>query len=137
MHNRTPSLVMVAFAFALFVPALGYLYLGPLYAILFATGYLGGFAFWIVAPQGASWLAIRGPYLLTMAAFLLLHKVEENRTASFEAVSTRITHLPTPEVSFGLLIAFPWARGWPSRFLRGATGNSFASSHGPSSHRWD
>jgi len=80
-------------------------YLGSLYAILFSIGYLGGFGLWLVAPQGTSWLAIRGPFLLTMAAFLVLHKVEENRMAFFDAVSARITHLPSPEVSFGLLVA--------------------------------
>lgn len=68
-------------------------------------GYFGGFAFWIAAPQAASWRSIRLPYWLTLAAFLLLHKVEENRTAFFESVSARVTGTPVPEVSWGLILA--------------------------------
>ncbi len=40
-----------------------------------------------------------------MLAFLILHKVEENRTAFFEIVSDRITGTPVPEISAGLILA--------------------------------
>jgi len=39
-----------------------------------------------------------------MLAFLLLHKVEENRTKFFEVISAKITGDPTPEVGVGLII---------------------------------
>ncbi|CCV15087.1 hypothetical protein [Mesorhizobium sp. STM 4661] len=105
MKNRSLPLIAAAFGFSLLVPFLGYLYLGPLYALLFLVGYLGGFVLWIAAPPGASWRSIRLPYWLTLAAFVLLHKVEENRTAFFEAVSARVTGTPVPEVSLGLILA--------------------------------
>lgn len=39
-----------------------------------------------------------------MVTFLLLHKVEENRTAFFEVVSARITGTPVPDVTIGLIV---------------------------------
>ena len=103
--RKAPLLVLSAAGFSLLVPLLGYIYLGPLYAALFLVGYVGGFALWLLAPVGTSWRSIRLPYWLTLAAFLLLHKVEENRTAFFEAVSTRITGAPIPQMSVGVAIA--------------------------------
>lgn len=60
---------------------------------------------WLAAPKDSTWDSIRLPYWLTLAAFLLLHKVEENRTAFFEAVFARITGMPVPELSIGLVMA--------------------------------
>lgn len=98
---------MIAFAllFAFVIPLLGYVYLGPLYAVLFATGYIGGFAIWSAAPAEAPWAAVRTPYWLTMLAFLLLHKVEENRTAFFQVVSDKITGDPVPDVTVHLMLS--------------------------------
>ncbi|GAA4135086.1 hypothetical protein GCM10023067_58170 [Aminobacter aganoensis] len=105
MQNRSPLLVAAAFGFSILVPLLGYFYLGWLYALIFLVGYLGGFILWLATAQEASWASVRVPYWLTLAAFLLLHKLEENRTAFFEAVSARITGTPVPEMSVGLALA--------------------------------
>lgn len=105
MTRRDPALICIALGFALLVPFFGYMFLGPLYAALFLVGYLGGFLFWISAPARATWRDFRLPYWLALAAFLLLHKVEENRTHFFEAVSTRITGTPVPDVSLALILA--------------------------------
>lgn len=43
--------IILAVLFSLIVPALGYVYLGKLYAFLFLVGYLGGFALWLL-PRG-------------------------------------------------------------------------------------
>ncbi|KAF1705403.1 hypothetical protein CSC66_00950 [Pseudoxanthomonas kaohsiungensis] len=86
------------------VPWLGYVYLGPLYASLFLVGYGGGFALWLLVPAAPLWGSVRLPYWLTLAAFLLLHKVEENQAAFFEAVSNRITGDPAPGMSVGVAI---------------------------------
>lgn len=94
-----------ALGFSLLVPLFGYHYLGALYGLLFLLGYLGGFAFWIATPARTSWQEVKLPYWLTLAAFLLLHKVEENRTQFFEAVSTRITGIPVPDVTWSLILA--------------------------------
>ena len=102
--RKSPLLVLSAAAFSLLVPLLGYVYLGNLYASLFLVGFAGGFVLWLLAPTGTPWHSIRLPYWLTLAAFLLLHKVEENRMAFFEAVSTRITGAPIPEMSVGVAI---------------------------------
>lgn len=103
--NKPKLLIVLALLFSLAVPLFGLIYLGPLYAALFLTGYLGGFVAWLLVRTGASWASIRVPYWLTMLAFLILHKVEENRTAFFEVVSNRITGTPVPEISVGLILA--------------------------------
>ena len=104
-QNRSPLLVAAAFGFSILVPLLGYLYLGWLYALIFLVGYVGGFVLWLTAPKDVSWDSVKVPYWLTLAAFLLLHKLEENRTAFFEAVSARITGTPVPELSIGLALS--------------------------------
>jgi hypothetical protein len=104
LHTTKP-LIGSALLFSFTVPVFGYVYLGPLYAALFLTGYLGGFALWLVVSARATWPSLRLPYWLTMLAFLLLHKVEENRTAFFEVVSDRITGMPVPEVSVLLIVS--------------------------------
>ncbi len=103
--TKSRRLIILALLFACLIPLLGYVYLGPLYAVLFATGYLGGFAMWSVLPSDAPWAAIRAPYWLSMLAFLFLHKIEENRTAFFQAVSDRITGDPVPDVTLHLMLA--------------------------------
>lgn len=103
--NKSKLPIVLALLFSLAVPLFGLIYLGPLYATLFLTGYFGGFVAWLLVPTGASWASIRVPYWLTMLAFLILHKVEENRTAFFEVVSDRITGTPVPEISAGLILA--------------------------------
>lgn len=103
--RKSTLLIVLALLFSLVVPLFGYVYLGPLYAALFLTGYLGGFALWLLVPARAQWVPLRVPYWLTMLAFLLLHKVEENRAAFFEVVSDRITGLPVPDVTLPLILA--------------------------------
>jgi hypothetical protein len=108
--RRSPIMILTALALALLVPVFGWIYLGPLYAVLFLIGYGGGFLLWCVVPSNATWLSIRTPYWLTMAAFLGLHKLEENRMKFFEEMSSKITRTPMPEVSIGLvltLLVFP------------------------------
>lgn len=107
MAKKT-STVIGAMLFSLLIPAIGYIYLGWLIASIFLIGYVGGFVFWLITPQKVSWRSIKIPYLFTLAAFLLLHKVEENRFKFFEVVSEKITSVPVPDVTplliIGLLI---------------------------------
>lgn len=96
--------IITGFLFSFLIPAIGFYYLGLLYAILFLIGYLGGFILWILLPSRASWASLKIPYWLTLLAFLLLHKVEENRMKFFEVVSEKITGGTVPEFSVGLVI---------------------------------
>lgn len=105
MQRKNVTLVVLALAFSFLVPLLGYFYLGLLYALLFFIGYLGGFILWMTTPVHASWSSIRLPFWLTLLAFLLLHKVEENRMAFFETVSSKITGTPMPEATLPLLLS--------------------------------
>lgn len=97
--------LIAALAFSLLVPLLGYVYLGALYAVLFLVGYLGGFALWMATPHQVPWQSIKLPYWLTMASFLFLHKVEENRMAFFASVASQITGDPVPNITVGLIVA--------------------------------
>jgi len=98
-------LIVIALLFSFLIPALGYVYLGPLYAVLFSTGYVGGFVLWHAVPTHTPWSALRAPYWLTMLAFLLLHKAEENRAEFFRAVSDRVTGDPVPDVTVHLMLS--------------------------------
>lgn len=105
LTEKSKLVIGAALLFSLVVPLFGYVYLGPLYAALFLTGYLGGFVLWLLAPDRAEWTSVRWPYWLTMLAFLLLHKVEENRTAFFQVMSDRITGTPVPDVTLLLILS--------------------------------
>lgn len=105
MQPKPYPLIAGALALALLVPILGYVYLGAFFSIIFLVGYVGGFVLWALAAASADWESVRKPYWLTLAAFVLLHKVEENRVGFFEAVSARITGVPVPDVSVGLIIS--------------------------------
>lgn len=87
--QKPPILIISALLFSLAIPALGYIYLGTLYALLFLLGYSGGFALWILIPAKAPYASIKVPYWATFLAFLLLHKAEENVTRFFEVVSEK------------------------------------------------
>lgn len=94
--------------YSLFIPSIGYFYVGSLVAFLFLVGYIGGFAMWIMFPSKASWSEIRTPYWTAFAVYIFLHKVEENRMKFFEVLGEKITGIPVPELSpllvIGLLI---------------------------------
>jgi len=104
MTSKRKTNIIVAFLFSILIPAIGYYYLGALYAILFLSGYLGGFIIWLFVPSRASWSVLKAPFWLTLLAFLFLHKVEENRMKFFEVVSEKITGGSVPELSVGLVI---------------------------------
>lgn len=90
------------------VPAIGYIYLGPLVSFLFLLGYFGGFILWMLLPAKAPYASVKIPFWATLLAFIFLHKVEENTTEFFEVLSRKITGIPVPEVTpllvIGLLI---------------------------------
>ncbi len=106
--KRKPVVVVCALLFSLVVPAFGYAYLGALYALLFLMGYLAGFIAWLLVPTKVPYASIKAPFWATLLAFLLLHKVEENKMKFFEVLSAKITGTPVPEVTplliIGLLI---------------------------------
>lgn len=75
----------------------GYWSLGGVVALVFAVGYFGGLLLWLLFPQPVTFHVIKLPYWLTLAAFVVLHKVEENRFEFFERVSS-LASLPMPEM---------------------------------------
>ena len=97
--------IVCALLFSLAIPALGYIYLGSLVASLFLLGYFGGFLLWMLIPGKTPYALLRAPYWLTLLAFLLLHKVEENVTGFFEVLSAKITGVPVPVVTPLLILS--------------------------------
>ena len=104
INQKGPATVIIAFIFSLLIPAIGFYYLGLLYAMLFLIGYMGGFLLWLLVSSHTPWTSLKKPYWLTILAFLFLHKVEENRMKFFEVVSEKITGGTVPEYSVGLII---------------------------------
>src|SRR5690606_23250752 len=102
--KKTPSIIFFALFFSLVIPAVGYLYLGPLVAFLFLIGYFGGFILWMCAPAKVPFKSIKAPFWATLMAFIFLHKVEENVTNFFEVLSKNITGIAVPEITPLLII---------------------------------
>ncbi len=121
MEKRTVT-VLLALLFTLAVLVLGYAMLGLLPMFLFAFGFLGGFILWLIVPTNASFAAIKGPFFLTLA-FFVLHKFEERYMDFFPRLS-EITGVPVPETdSFLVYLLYAFAGTWlfiPYLVQRGA-----------------
>lgn len=85
------------------VPAIGYLSLGAIPALLFLIGYLAGFVFWVLMPDNTSFGSVEKLYWLTFGLFVL-HRVEE-KVAGFFDVLAEMTGVPKPEVASVSVIA--------------------------------
>jgi hypothetical protein len=88
--------IIVAWFFTLAVLSLGYLAFGFWTAIIFTSGFAGGFALWLVNSERPPYLALRRPYFLTFALFVL-HRVEEKLFGFFRALSS-LTGVETPPI---------------------------------------
>jgi hypothetical protein len=98
---------LLALTFTIVALLLGYLAFGPWTMLVFAGGFAGGFLLWLVVPAVASFGDIKNPYWLTLAAFVLLHRVEENVTG-FQVELSKLTGNPVPALTspglIGLLV---------------------------------
>ncbi|TWO68106.1 hypothetical protein FN976_23890 [Caenimonas sedimenti] len=94
------------------VLALGYLLLGIVPTALFATGYVGGFLLWVCTRgREFGFVAVRGPYWLTMALFVA-HKVEESQTDFFPALSQLTGHPVPQEITPAGALLYALAGAW-------------------------
>lgn len=111
MRHRNVYVVLCALALTLITVFLGYYLLGWLPMMLFALGFVGGFALWITVPTTFHFSRIRWPYFLTLVLFVA-HKYEEKTMDFFPALS-RITGVPVPEVnSIGVYLLYMAAGTW-------------------------
>jgi hypothetical protein len=109
--KQKPLTIFFALLFTLVVLILGYVMLGLLPMFLFAFGFLGGFILWLVIPTNASFNAIRIPYFLTFA-FFILHKFEERYMDFFPRLA-KITGVPVPDTSSWLVVLlYAFAGAW-------------------------
>lgn len=109
--KRSRPVVALAGVFTLAVVAIGYILLGWVPMALFAFGFIGGFALWLLLPSSASFRAIRAPYFLTLALFLA-HKFEERHFGFFPALS-KLTGVPPPQAGSPLAtLLYAFAMAW-------------------------
>lgn len=90
------SIIFLALIFTLAIPALGYITLGTLPAVIFLVGFLGGFVLWLGIPMRTPWTAIKAPYFLTLVLFLLHRGLEEQFFGFFPALA-EITGVQIPD----------------------------------------
>jgi len=108
--KRQPVITAIATLFTAAVVILGYIMLGLLPAMLFVFGFLGGYILWLLIPTKVSFAAIKVPYFLTLA-FFVLHKIEEREMDFFPRLS-EITGVPVPEASFLIILLYALAAAW-------------------------
>lgn len=109
--KKQTSTITFALLFTLAVLVLGYVMLGLLPMFLFAFGFLGGFILWLLVPTTTTFTAIKFPYFLTLA-FFVLHKFEERYMNFFPRLS-EITGVPVPETdSFLVYLLYAFAGAW-------------------------
>ncbi len=102
--TRGPFLFVSSLGFTLALLALAYFSFGIWTALIFSSGFLGGFVLWAVMPiVQVPYARIKGPYWLTMVFFIFLHKVEEN-VFEFQKQLSLITKTPVPELNSPSLI---------------------------------
>lgn len=110
MKKIIPTIIF-ALLFTAAVLVLGYLMLGLLPMFLFAFGFLGGFILWLVVPTNTSFEAIKMPFFVTLA-FFVLHKFEDRYMDFFPRLS-EITGVPVPETdSFLVYLLYAFAGAW-------------------------
>jgi hypothetical protein len=111
VRNLSTTIVLAAVTFTLAVLTLGYVLLGLLPMFLFAFGFLGGLIIWLFVPTDSPFQAIRAPYFLTLALFVV-HKLEERFLDFFPALS-QITGVPMPESGSVLaILLYAFAATW-------------------------
>lgn len=88
--------VAAAFLFTVAVLALGYTAFGFWTMLIFTSGFLGGFVLWLIFPANPTFEAIKVPFFLALALFVL-HRIEEYSMDFFETLAA-ITGIATPDV---------------------------------------
>ena len=109
--KKSPLTISLALLFTVTTLVLGYVMLGLLPMFLFAFGFLGGFILWLAVPTNTSFSAIKVPYYLTFA-FFIVHKLEERYMDFFPRLS-EITGVPVPDTSSPLVyLLYALACAW-------------------------
>ena len=94
---KTRIVIILACLFTVMVLTLGYICFGFWTALIFTSGFLGGFLIWVFVPAKASFQSIKIPFWLTFIIFIG-HRVEEKVCNFFDRLA-EITHSPKPEIT--------------------------------------
>lgn len=95
MHQRR-SAVPAAFLFSMAILALGYAAFGIWTALIFTSGFIGGFLLWLCIPATVPFVAVRHTFWMAFALFLL-HRIEEKMFSFFDRLAS-ITGTPVPAI---------------------------------------
>lgn len=96
MKKNIPTIVL-ALLFTIAILTLGYICFGFWTALIFTSGFLGGFSIWLFVASNASFQSVKFPFWLTFFLFLG-HRVEEKLCHFFDRLA-EITNTPTPEIT--------------------------------------
>lgn len=99
--TKSSTQIAAAFLYAFASVAVGYILLGPFPAALFSIPVFGGFFAWLVMASVPPLSALKLPFVITWALFIL-HKVEEREFQFFPKLA-QITGTPVPDENS------PWA----------------------------
>lgn len=102
--SLSPFDIIFGLLFSLVILALAYGTFGGWTTMIFSFGFIGGYVLWLVFPSETPYARIKAPYLLTLALFILFHRVEEN-IFKFQEELAKITQNEVPEISSPALIA--------------------------------
>jgi len=112
--RRRFLVILTAFLFTSALLAVAYFSFGIWTTLVFASGFLAGFILWAMLPENpVPFATIKVPYWLTFAAFIFLHRVEEN-LLNFQDELSKITGTPPPKITSPVLILLVLASvgGW-------------------------
>lgn len=94
--KKPPATILGASLFTLAVLGLGYVSFGFWTTVIFTSGFLGGLVLWLLVPSVAPYAAVRVPFVVTFALFVL-HRIEEKASGFFAALA-ELTQVPTPQI---------------------------------------
>ncbi len=95
--KRSITSILIGFLITAVILVVGYIAFGFWTALIFTSGFFGGFVLWLFFPSGIAFQEIKKPYWIAFSLFLL-HRVEEKVCGFFDKLSD-ITHVPTPEIT--------------------------------------
>lgn len=105
--SRHIATVALATCWTVATLSLGLFSFGGWTTLVFSFGFVGGLLLWLAVPTRGSYRRVRTPYLLTFAAFVVLHRVEEN-VMRFQQELSKLTGQAVPELTspalWGLLV---------------------------------
>ncbi len=118
--------VVCGAAFTAAMVTMGHVAIGPLIAIVFASGFVTGFVLWLVRPGDGSFCRIKVPYILVLVASVI-HRVDEEISGFVPAIEELTGDTAADPVSLTSLILVVLSLAWMLSPLLMRIGNPLGS----------